>query len=282
MHDQDRQRARCLGAPSASRRSFRPPQATPGRTRSLRCPTVNATTAWPPLKTWRARPGLPNLDRFSTSTPHRPHRTDRVPRSTTEEGAHVHHPPHRHRRRAGAGGFRRAAAASARVLDLNANGSYVPAGGARTQALNPSPRGLALVLGQTPSASPAVHPKPDEPTRHTRDADARRDERVALVRRCPGRGPCISNLDNIRTQGLSQGGAAALVYRGGPPASTIGSPTDVSRASGHSPRRTPSSTGETFGWGDAGIGAAGMLLLITAGMAVAVTIRRQRHRVTAS
>lgn len=177
--------------------------------------------------------------------------------------------------------FAGAAAASARVLDLNANGSYVPAGGARTQALNPSPRGLALVLGQTPSASPAVHPKPDEPTRHTRDADARRDERVALVRRCPGRGPCIS-LDNIRTQGLSQGGAAALVYRGGPPASTIGSPTDVSRASGHSPRRTPSSTGETFGWGDAGIGAAGMLLLITAGMAVAVTIRRQRHRVTAS
>jgi hypothetical protein len=172
--------------------------------------------------------------------------------------------------------FAGAAPASARVLDLNANGSYVPAGGAHTQALNPSPRRLALALGQTPNASPAVRPKPDEHTRYTRDGDAGRDERVAVVRRCPGRGPCIS-LDNIRTQGLSQGGTAALGYRGGP-ASTTGSSTYVSRASG----RSASSTGETFGWGDAGIGAAGMLLLITAGVGVAVTIRRQRHRVTAS
>jgi hypothetical protein len=170
--------------------------------------------------------------------------------------------------------FAGAAPASARVLDLKANGSYVPAGGGHTQALNPSPRRLALLLGQTPNA--AVRPKPDEHTRYTRDGDAGRDERVALVRRCPGRGPCIS-LDDIRTQGLSQGGTAALGYRGGP-ASTTGSPTYVSRASGHS----ASSTGETFGWGDAGIGAAGMLLLITAGVGVALTIRRQRHRVTAS
>lgn len=175
-----------------------------------------------------------------------------------------------------------AAPASARVLDLNANGSDGPAGGAHTQALSPSPRGLALVLGQTPNASQAVRPEPGEyTTRRTRDSDAGRDERVASVPHCPGRGPCIS-LDNILTQGPSQKEAAALGYRDGPPASTIGSPTYVSRASGDSPRRTASSAGEAFGWGDAGIGAAGMLLVITAGVGVAVTIRRQRHRVTVS
>jgi hypothetical protein len=134
-----------------------------------------------------------------------------------------------------------AAPASARVLDLNANGSYVPAGPVNAQALNPSRGGSAPVQTQAPSASPAL------------------------------------------IQGLRlKAEAAALGHRGGAVASTTGSPTARSNTTAHSPRVTALSSGGPFGWGDAGIGAAGMLLLVSVGAGVAVTTRRQRRRVTAS
>jgi hypothetical protein len=76
--------------------------------------------------------------------------------------------------------------------------------------------------------------------------------------------------------------AAALGFGGGAVAPIAGSRTDGSSPSGHSPGSTAASSGETFGWGDAGIGAAGMLLLISAGVGVAIMTRRQRHRVAAS
>ena len=171
--------------------------------------------------------------------------------------------------------------ASARPIDLNANSAYVSAGSIRTNVVSSSPRGSAIVLGQSPSASPAAHPNPAEQTQQRSDAAAGRAVRVAGVPRCPVRGPCISP-DSTLPRGLSAEEAAALGYRGGPVATTTGSPTDGSSASGHSPRLRAASSGETFGWGDAGIGAAGMLLLVSAGVGVAVTARRQRHRVTAS
>jgi hypothetical protein len=123
-----------------------------------------------------------------------------------------------------------AAPASAGVLDPNANGSYVPAGGVDpTQVLSPSPRGVAIVLGQAPSARPAEHPN-----------------------------------------------------RGGAPASATRLPADSSSPAGDTPRGSAASPGNTFEWGAAGIGAAGMLLLVSAGIAVAVTTRRQRRRLTTS
>jgi len=172
--------------------------------------------------------------------------------------------------------------ASARPFDLNANGSNVPAGSGSTQALSPSPRGVAIVLGQTPSDSAAARPNPDEQTQQTSNTSTGRPARVAGVPRCPVRGPCIPPV-SLAAQGLRlEAEAAALAHHRSPVASTTGSPTDGSSTTGHSPRVSAASSGETFEWGDAGIGAAGMLLLVSAGVGVAVTTRRQRHRVTAS
>lgn len=174
-----------------------------------------------------------------------------------------------------------AAPASARLFDLNADGSYLPAGNDQTQALAPSPRGFAIILGQSASASRVVHGNPDEQTAQTSAADTGRHVRVGAVQRCPSHGPCISP-DSLLTQGIRNEEAAALGYRGGPVASTTGSPTEGSSTSGHSPRASAAASSETFAWSDAGIGAAVMLLLVSVGVGVAVMTRRQRHRVTAS
>jgi hypothetical protein len=174
-----------------------------------------------------------------------------------------------------------AAPASARLFDLNANGSYARAASVSMQALNSSPGGSAILLGQTPSASRVVRPNPDEQTRQSSDTGAWRHVRVAPVQRCPVRGLCISS-DSMLTQGLSEEQAAALGYSGGRVASTTGSRTDGLSPRGHSPAVTSVSSGGTFEWGDVGIGVAGTLLLVSAGVAVAVMTRRRRHRVMAS
>jgi hypothetical protein len=173
------------------------------------------------------------------------------------------------------------APASARLLDLNANGSYAAAGSVGAQLLGASPRGSAIALGQTASANPAVRPNPDQQTQQASDNGAGRHVRVAPVQRCPAHGLCTSP-DSTLTQGLSEEKAAALSHRDGSVASSIGSRTDGSSTSGNFPGPIAAGSGEPFQWGDAGIGAAGMLLLVSAAVGVAVTTRRKRHRVPAS
>jgi hypothetical protein len=173
-----------------------------------------------------------------------------------------------------------AAPAAARPFDLNATGSYVAAGSVGPKLPGASPLGLAIV-GQTPSASPAVRPNPDEQTQQASDTGSGHHVRVAPVQRCSMRGPCTSP-GSTPAQGLSEQRAAALGHRGGSVASSIGSRTDGSSTSGHSSGPNAAASDGTFQWGDAGIGAAGMLLLVSAAVGLSVTTRRQRHRVPAS
>lgn len=105
--------------------------------------------------------------------------------------------------------------------------------------LNPSPRGVAIVLGHTANPQASAYPG--------------HRARVASVPRCPRVGPCISPY-SIATHS----------------------------SGGHSAHPTAASSQQAFQWGDAGIGAAGMLLLLSAGGAVAIATRRQRHRITTS
>jgi hypothetical protein len=76
---------------------------------------------------------------------------------------------------------------------------------------------------------------------------------VAGVPRCPLRGPCVS------------------------PASVQGKSAGV-----HSARTAVASSPQGFQWGDAAIGAAGMLVLLSAGGAAAIAGRRQPHRAAAA
>ena len=107
---------------------------------------------------------------------------------------------------------------------------------------------------------------------------------VAGIPRCPVRGPCIS-LDSTLTQGLTYGEkeAAALGYDRGAVAPTTVTSADGSSTGGHSPRPTVAASHEEgFQWGDAGIGAAGMLLLLSVGGAATIARRRPNHPATTS
>ncbi len=111
--------------------------------------------------------------------------------------------------------------------------------------LNPPPAAAAGGQAQS-SISPSVL------LNHPLAASSIHRVRVTGVPHCPLRGPCIS------------------------PTSVQGQGADV-----HSVRTTEASSAEAFQWGDAGIGAAGMLGLLSASGAAAIASRRRRPRATA-
>jgi hypothetical protein len=123
--------------------------------------------------------------------------------------------------------------------------------------LNPSPRGVAI--GQTQASRAAsVQASPDESVlgqaRAPSTTSSAHSVRVGSVAHCPPRaGRCVS------------------------PASVQADATSV-----HSALPTTAASQEGFLWSDAGIGAAGMFLLLSSGGAVAIAGRRSRHRATAS
>ncbi len=69
-----------------------------------------------------------------------------------------------------------------------------------------------------------------------------------------------------------------------PPKGVCVALTSVQPHSGaaHSARPTAASSQQAFQWGDAGIGAAGVVLLLGGVAAAAIATRRQRHSPTAS
>jgi hypothetical protein len=118
--------------------------------------------------------------------------------------------------------------------------------------VNPPPAGAGSGQTQSPTG-PSVQPNPDESVlghAHAPSAASPgHNARVASAVNCPPRaGRCIS------------------------PASVPAHTTSV-----HSARPTVAASPEGFQWGDAGIGAAGMFLVLSAGGAAAIVGRRQRH-----
>jgi hypothetical protein len=133
--------------------------------------------------------------------------------------------------------------AAARPFNLNANGTYVPTPSARTVV---DKTGLCSEV-----CSGGGYSSPSTP-RLTASSVYR--ARVAGVVHCPPRaGRCVS------------------------PASVPADTTGV-----HSARSPVAGSPDGFQWGDAGIGAAGMLLLLSAGGAATIAGRRQHHRATTS
>jgi hypothetical protein len=121
------------------------------------------------------------------------------------------------------------------------------------RVLNPSPRGVAIVLGQATSASPVGRPNPIGQMPQTSDPGARRSESAASVPRCPRVGPCISPYGIV----------------------THGSGT-------HSVHQTADASQKGFQWDAAAIIATGMLLLLSGACMAAIVTRRRRHHATAS
>jgi hypothetical protein len=147
-------------------------------------------------------------------------------------------------------GTQRVFSGKARTLPCRRAATTPPSAFARFE-LNPSPRGVAIGLTQVHGAGRVVGGAPDQQILPAGDPGARHDVRFAGFAHCPRVGPCAPP-DSVTTQGSRH----------------------------HSSSATAVSPPEAFQWGDAGIGAAGMLLLVAAGGGVAVATRRQRHRVS--
>jgi hypothetical protein len=116
--------------------------------------------------------------------------------------------------------------------------------------LNPAPRGVAIVLGQTQNTSSALRSNADRQIAQTGDARTGHGARFAGFTHCPRVGPCVSP-DRVITQGSGN----------------------------HFSSVTTGSSAQAFHWADAGVGAAGMLVILAAGAAAAAAARRQRRRV---
>jgi hypothetical protein len=182
-----------------------------------------------------------------------------------------------------------AAPASARTFDYNTHGSFV-----QQQAANTHPRLSATVNlcseacsansygsprgvnGQLPQATPAGTPSPPHIASPSMPAATQTQTRTAIsplllaaqsaetLRRDANLGP-RENANPIT--------AAAAIKK---QAQQIAAAKAAPRARAATPPNTP------FQWGDAAIGAAGMLLLLTAASVAILASRRWHYRATAS
>jgi hypothetical protein len=132
-----------------------------------------------------------------------------------------------------------AAPASARPFDLNAHGSFVPAGSTSMQTPN-QPIGTPPILSAPP------------PSQRTALPEAHQRELLAYLAYHQPRNAKYSNAEmNAYVPGTSTGIPSTVVH--------------------------VASTDGRFDWGDAGIGAAGTLVLVLVGGGGAFAISQQRQ-----
>jgi hypothetical protein len=163
-----------------------------------------------------------------------------------------------------------AAPASARLVDLNAGGSYVAAGSVGSHVLRTSPRGVAINLGQAQSASPVVRRKAAEQMSPTSTPRRGRDPESLDGRGTPYPGTTVTRYPGVVP------GSTRTQYPGVIPGSTRTQYPGVIPNTG-APTTVPAvaTTGGGFDWGDGAIGALVVLGVMTAGFGATVLVRRR-------
>jgi hypothetical protein len=148
--------------------------------------------------------------------------------------------------------------------------------------LNPSPRGVAIVLAQAQPASSGVRSNSDQQMPQTSDPGAAHSVSAASIPRCPRVGPCISPYTVVTHESApaSVTGLAALnheqaVAEKALVANLVGR-NHASEASRLTATRAPvaATVGGGFDWGDGAIGALAVLGMMAAGFGATVLVRR--------
>ena len=151
--------------------------------------------------------------------------------------------------------------------------------------LNPSPRGVAIVLAQAHPASSVVRSNSDQQMPQTSDPGAAHSVSVASIPRCPRVGRCISPYAVVTHESAPAPvtGLAALnheqaVAEKALAANLVGR-SHASGASRLTAIRAPAvtTTGGGFDWGDGAIGALVVLGVMAAGFVATAHVRRRTN-----